>query len=299
MKPFTANLNPVPGMAVPNLVVGQLGPGGNLSFYNNSGSVHLVADVVGWFTPSSNLRLRALTPARLLDTRDGTGDVLGQVAGGQTISLKVTERGGVPANAKAVALNVTVTEPTDGSYLTVFPSGETRPLASSVNMVRGQTVPNMVLARVGTDGRVSFYNNSGATHVVADVVAAFTTDAPGRLVALAPSRVLDTREGIGAPQAKVGQDPLVLKLTGQAGIPSSNVSAVLMNVTAVTPDRSTFITVYPTGGDRPLASNLNVVAGQVIPNMVLAPLGPDGSVALYNNAGEIDLVADVMGYFTK
>jgi hypothetical protein len=146
---------------------------------------------------------------------------------------------------------------------------------------------------------VNFFNHSGATHVVADVVAAFTTDAPGRLVALAPSRVLDTREGIGAPLAKVGQEPLVLKLTGQAGIPSSNVSAVLMNVTAVMPDRSTFITVYPTGGDRPLASNLNVVAGQVIPNMVLAPLGPDGAVALYNNAGAIDLVADVMGYFTK
>jgi hypothetical protein len=283
---------------VPNLVIGQLGPAGTLSFYNNSGSVNLVADVVGWFTPSSNLRLRALTPARLLDTRDGTGDVLGAVAGGSTVSLKVTDRGGVPANAKAVALNVTVTEPTNGSFLTVFPAGDARPLASSVNMVRGQTVPNMVLARVGTDGRVSIYNNSGAVHVVVDVVAAFADNAPGRLVAVQPARVLDTREGIGAPVAKVGQDALVMKLTGQAGIPGSGVSAVLMNVTAVTPDRDTFITVYPTGGDRPLASNLNVVAGQVIPNMVLARVGPDGSVAFSNNQGSVDLVADVMGYFT-
>jgi uncharacterized protein (DUF1501 family) len=298
VKPFTANLNPVPGMAVPNLVIGQLGPAGTLSFYNNSGSVNLVADVVGWFTPSSNLRLRALTPARLLDTRDGTGDVLGAVAGGSTVSLKVTDRGGVPVNAKAVALNVTVTEPTNGSFLTVFPAGDARPLASSVNMVRGQTVPNMVLARVGTDGRVSIYNNSGAVHVVVDVVAAFADNAPGRLVAVQPARVLDTREGIGAPVAKVGQDALVMKLTGQTGIPGSGVSAVLMNVTAVTPDRDTFITVYPTGGDRPLASNLNVVAGQVIPNMVLARVGPDGSVAFSNNQGSVDLVADVMGYFT-
>ena len=299
VKPFTANLNPVPGLAVPNLVVGQLGPGGSASFYNNSGSVHLVADVVGWFTPSSNLRLRALTPARLLDTRDGSGGVAGPVGQGQTIDVKVTDRGGVPANAKAVALNVTVTEPSTGSYLTVFPTGDPRPLASSVNMVRGQTVPNMVIARVGTDGRVSVYNNTGDAHVVIDVVGAFATDAPGRLVAVQPARVLDTREGIGAPAAKVGQDPLVLRLSGQAGIPGSGVSAVLLNVTAVQPDRDTFVTVFPAGGDRPLASNLNAVAGQVIPNMVLARLGTNGSVALYNNAGAVDLVADVMGYFTS
>jgi hypothetical protein len=205
----------------------------------------------------------------------------------------------VPANAKAVALNVTVTEPTSGSFLTVFPTGDARPLASSVNMVRGQTVPNMVFARVGTDGKVSIYNNSGTAHVVVDVVGAFADNAPGRLVALQPARVLDTREGIGAPLGKVGQTPLVLRLTGQAGIPGSGVSAVLMNVTAVTPDNNTFITVYPTGGERPLASNLNVVAGQVIPNMVLARVGADGSVAIYNNAGSIDVVADVMGYFTS
>ena len=59
------------------------------------------------------------------------------------------------------------------------------------------------------------------------------------------------------------------------------------------------MTVYPAGGDRPLASNLNVVAGQVIPNMVLARVGVDGGVAIYNNAGALDLVADVMGYFTS
>jgi uncharacterized protein (DUF1501 family) len=298
VKPFTANLNPVPGMAVPNLVVGQLGPAGSLSFYNNTGSVHLVADVVGHFTPSSRVRLQALTPARLLDTRDGTGGRLGAVAGGSTIDVKVTDRAGVPAGATAVALNVTVTEPTAGSFLTVYPTGQTRPLASSVNMVPGQTVPNMVLATVGADGKVSIYNNSGSTHVVADVVAAFANNAPGRLVALSPARVLDTREGIGAPLEKVRQEPLILKLTGVAGIPGSGVSAVLMNVAAVIPDADTFITVAPAGAPRPLASNLNVVAGQVIPNMVLARVGADGSVAIYNNSGSVDLVADVMGYFT-
>ena len=298
MRPASSNLNPVPGAATPNLVVGQIGPAGSLSMFNNAGSVHLIADLVGYFTASSTLRLQALTPARLLDTRDGTGDVLGAVGSGATIDVTVSGRGGVPANAKAVVLNVLATQPSAGSYLTVWPAGDTRPLASSLNMVAGQTVPNMVLARLGAGGRVSVFNNNGASHVVVDVLGAFADNAPGRFVALQPGRVLDTRDGTGAPAAPVGQTPLVLQLTGVRGVPNSGVSAVLLNVTIVQPTASTYLTVYPSGSDRPLASNLNAVAGQIVPNMVLGRLGPDGSVAFYNNGGLTHLVADVIGYFT-
>jgi hypothetical protein len=65
----------------------------------------------------------------------------------------------------------------------------------------------------------------------------------------------------------------------------------------VQPTDGTFVTVYPSGLGRPLASNLNATVGQVVPNMVLARLGPDGSAMLFNNSGQVDLVADVMGYF--
>ena len=186
---------------------------------------------------------------------------------------------------EAVALNVTVTGPTAGSFLTVWPSGEPRPLASSVNMVAGQTVPNMVLSRVGTNGKISIFNNAGSTHVVVDVLGCFDADAGGRYVALSPRRVLDTRDGTGAPLATVGQSPLLVTLLGRGGVPSSGVSGVMLNVTAVAPTASTFVTVYPSGTDRPLASNLNVSAGQVIPNMVLARVGPDGAVMMFNNGG--------------
>ena len=73
---------------------------------------------------------------------------------------------------------------------------------------------------------------------------------------------------------------------------------MLLNVTVVAPSNDTYVTVFPSGSTVPLASNLNAVAGQIVPNSVLARLGPDGSVALYNNAGTVDLLADVMGYFT-
>jgi uncharacterized protein (DUF1501 family) len=294
MRPLASTLNPVPGLAVPNLAIVRLGSAGDVNFYNNSGTVNLLADVVGYFRDGTSVGMAPLAPSRLLDTREG----IGQLGAGQTYDLQVAGRGGVSDKPQAVALNVTVTQPTAGSFLTVWPSGEPKPFASSVNMVPGQTVPNMVLSRVGTNGKVSIYNNSGSTDVVVDVLGCFDGDANGRFISLSPSRVLDTREGKGAPKAPVGQTPLQLTLLGQIGVPSSGVSGVMMNVTAVAPTANTFITVYPTGTDRPLASNLNVSGGQVIPNMVLARLGSDGTVLMYNNSGVVDLVADVVGYFT-
>lgn len=297
-QPATSNLNPVPGMAVPNLAIVRLGSGGDVNFYNNAGNVHLLADVVGYFRGGSSSGLEPLVPARLLDTRDGTGGRLGALGPGEALDLQIAGRGGASAEPQAVALNVTVTGPTASSYLTVWPSGEGRPLASSVNMVPHQTVPNMVLSRVGSNGMVSIFNNAGATHVIVDVLGCFDGDANGRYVALTPRRVLDTREGVGAPPARVAQTPLEVMLLGRGGVPSNGVSGVMLNVTAVSPSANTYVTVYPGGGDRPTASNLNVTAGQVIPNMVLARVGPDGTVLMYNDGGNVDLVADVVGYFT-
>jgi hypothetical protein len=297
-RPFASNLNPVPGAAIPNLVLARVGAGGSIDLFNNSGSVHLVGDVVGWFVPDGDVGLTALAPARLLDTRDGTGGTLGAIGPGQTIELQVTGRGGVSDDCVAVALNVTATEPTAASYLTVWPSGQDQPLASSVNMARGQTVPNMVLAKVGAGGRVSIYNHSGTSHVVVDVLGCFGAGVSSRFVSLSPARVLDTRDGTGAPKAPLGRGALPLALAGRGGVPTSGASAVLLNVTAVTPTAGTFVTVFPTDVERPVASNLNAVAGQVVPNMVIARLGADGAAAIYNNSGTVDLVADVMGYFT-
>jgi hypothetical protein len=220
------------------------------------------------------------------------------VGPGGSIDLQVTGRGGVPDGTVAVALNVTVTQPTAPSFVTVWPTGEPRPLAASLNMVAVQTVPNMVLARLGAGGQVSLYNLAGSTHLVADVLGAFGEALPGRYVPLTPARVLDTREGIGAPRARVAQAPLALPIVGRGAIPASGVSAVLLNVTAVAPSADTYITVYPSGGERPLAANLNAVRGQIVPNMVLGRLGPDGSVSMFNYAGDVDLVADAMGWFT-
>ena len=132
--------------------------------------------------------------------------------------MKVTGAKGVPEGAGAVVLNVTATEPTDAGYITVYPTGTVAPTASSLNFVAGQNIANLVTAKVGTGGQVDIYNFAGDTQVLFDVVGWFpaTTASParrrcrragrsgGQFVPLVPARILDTRAGIGAPQAPLG-----------------------------------------------------------------------------------------------
>ncbi|MDN5775922.1 MAG: DUF1906 domain-containing protein [Humibacillus sp.] len=247
-----------------------------------------------------------LRPSRLLDTRAGVGAPKAAVAPGGTVHLQVTGRGGVPASGvSAVVLNVTVTAPTGSGYLTVYDEGAARPRVSNLNFVKGQTVPNLVIAPVGAGGKVALYNGSrGTTSLIADIGGYYlagtaTVNAPGGFMPLRPSRLLDTRAGVGAPKAAVAPGGTVhLQVTGRGGVPASGVSAVVLNVTVTAPTGSGYLTVYDEGAARPRVSNLNFVKGQTVPNLVIAPVGAGGKVALYNRSpGTTSMIADLWGYF--
>src|SRR6478672_1991854 len=236
-------------------------------------------------------------------TVDGQFSALGQLGQGDSVDLTVLNRGGVPASGVgAVALNVTATNPSAPSFLTVWPTGADRPLASNLNFGGGQTIPNMVIVPVGAGGQVSFFNNTGGVDVVVDVLGWFPTGAS--YTGLTPARLMDTRggnptiDGQFAGGGQVGQASSVdLTVVGRGGVPVTGVGAVALNVTVTNPTNSSFVTVWPTGADRPLASNLNFVGGQTIPNMVIVPVGAGGQVSLYNNTGGVDVVVDVLGWF--
>jgi hypothetical protein len=140
--------------------------------------------------PTGELVFVSVPPERILDTRNGNGDPrtpAGQKLGaGQTIELDVAGRalgGGaaVPGDAVAVMVNATITEATQPSFVTFFPSGQVRPEASSLNAVFGadssglgsENVPNMITVQIGTNGNVSIFNFAGATHVLADIAGYF------------------------------------------------------------------------------------------------------------------------------
>src|SRR5947207_8404 len=101
-----------------------------------------------------------------------TAPSLATVPMGATIELAVGGVAGVPADAGAVVLNVTVTDPTGPGFVTVWPCGEPQPLASNLNYVAGQTVPNLVITKVGSGGKVCLFTMSPAD-LIADVSGYF------------------------------------------------------------------------------------------------------------------------------
>ena len=304
-KPTTSNLNFSAGETVPNLVIAPVGADGKVDFYNgSSGTVQVLADVSGWFasgTPGAG-GLTPLTPSRILDTRFNAG-ANGPVAAGGTISLQVDGAGGIPASGvAAVVLNVTATSPSAAGFLTVYPDGGTKPTTSNLNFSAGETVPNLVIAPVGADGKVDFYNgSSGTVQVLADVSGWFASGTPGAggLTPLTPSRILDTRFNAGANGPVAAGGTISLQVDGAGGIPASGVAAVVLNVTATSPSAAGFLTVYPDGGTKPTTSNLNFSAGETVPNLVIAPVGADGKVDFYNgSSGTVQVLADVSGWFS-
>ncbi|MGW0856270.1 peptidoglycan recognition protein family protein, partial [Streptomyces sp. NPDC002690] len=143
---------------------------------------------------------------------------------------------------------------------------------------------------------VRAYHQSGLTSTTAAVNV--NVPAPKTFVPLTPQRVMDTRTGLGVPKAKLGEAGVVsLQVTGSNGVPATGVGAVVLNVTATSPTAVSYISVYPDGATRTSASNLNVVAGQTVPNLVIVPV-VNGKVDFYNNAGSVNLVADITGYFS-
>ncbi|MFI8828174.1 FlgD immunoglobulin-like domain containing protein [Streptomyces sp. NPDC053431] len=244
---------------------------------------------------------KPVPPARILNTIAGIGAPKAKVGQNGTVDLQVTGRGGVAAEGvSAVVLTVTATNPTNGTWLSVYPYGTPRSSASNLNVPAGRSVPNQVTVPVGKDGKVSLYNAWGTVDLLVDVTGYYTLDGAGdRFKAVSPARILNTLAGVGAPKAKVGAAKTVnLQIAGRGGVPSTGVTAVVMNVTATNVTASSYISVYPYGTPRPATSNLNVVKGQVVANLVTVPV-KSGKVTLYNHGGTVDLLGDVAGYFTN
>ncbi len=245
----------------------------------------------------------ALPPHRLLDTRSGVGAPAAKVGARATLALQVTGRGGVPATGvAAVVLNVTVTGPSRQGHLTVYGAGASRPDTSNLNFTAWQTVANVVVSPVGSNGKVAVHNgSSGSSHLVADVEGYYASGVagePGAFQPLAPARVLDSRAGVGAPVGKVAPNAtLPLQVLGAGGVPPSGVSAVFLNVTVTEPAIGGHLTVHADGTAVPDSSNINFEPGRTVANLVLAPMGGNGKVALENaSGGTTHLVADVAGY---
>ena len=307
-RPDASNLNYVAGQTFPNMVIVPLGTNGEIEMFNAAGSADVAVDVLGYFPSTSTFV--GLNPKRLMDTRVGgvTVDQLFQtrarVAEAAVVSVTIAGRGGVPAGGGgSVALNITAVDASAVSYMTVWPAGQSMPTASNLNYRAGQTIPNMVIVPLGSSGKVSIFNAAGTVDVLVDVLGWFPNDVG--FTGLGPARLMDTRggptvdglfRGVGAVAADSSVDVTVL---GRGGVPLTGVGSVALNITAVNPTAESYMTVWPTARAMPTASNLNYVAGDVFPNMVIVPVDANGRVSLYNAVGSTDVLVDVLGWFPR
>ena len=252
-------------------------------------------------------------------------------AAARTFDLDILGRGGVPANRSSVlgvVLNVTVANPTHAGFLAMYPKGfdigaNGENISSLINFNPGDSVPNLSIVAVGDDDLISFNpvtgGKNGQIDVIVDVVGWISTSGHGtngaRLFPVTPGRVLDTRtvpNPLGAGNPIPERSTLKLRIRGVnavdptqiAIVPNSgDVTAVMVNLTLVNtrPTASaTFVSATPdpvAAGEVPTTSSSNVRAGTVKANMAIVPIAADGTISLFNRAGDLDLVVDVLGYF--
>ncbi|GAA1970817.1 hypothetical protein GCM10009817_08390 [Terrabacter lapilli] len=246
-------------------------------------------------TVASDTRAWQVTPpTRLLDTRTGLGAPLARVLGGQAVTVQVAGRAGVPSSGVGVALlNVNATSPAAAGYLTAHASGTTQPGSRAVSYAAGGVTTSLVLSRVGTDGKVRLYT-SATTDLSADVVG--WSPAGGYVSGGAPARVLDTRTGVGAPKARLAAGgTLTLSLAGKAGIPTTGVAGVLLDVSAAAPSAEGWLTTYPAGVARPGAPQVHYDAVNAATGLVEARVGTNASVTIHSSA-QTDVLVDVVGW---
>ncbi len=253
----------------------------------------------GAAVPKNASALTAIAPKRLFDTRGA------QLSAGETVEVTIGGTTGIPAAASAAIVNITATEPQRPGYVSAWPSGADRPLASVLNVnADDHSVAGATAVRLGDRGRLSLYSQF-PTELVVDALAYFRSAAApvagGRIVPVSPFRLFDTRPDQPAPGPKGYVEPgntIRVSVAGAGGLPDEGIAAIIMNLTATESRRDGFITASPTGIDRATTSNLNLSGtDDTAANLVVVPIGDLGRIDLFCHAGA-HLLGDVLGYVT-
>jgi hypothetical protein len=335
--PNVSNLNFAPGRVIANLVTVTLGVGGAVDIYNALGTVNVLADVEGWFLPNDPCAVcgefHPISPVRVCDTRTTSKTPACKhvaVGPGGALLVNVTGTGAdaIPGNntAAAVVVNLTGVAGTAGTFLSLSPtnssgqcpySGSNAPKFSTINLTAGLVAANRVMVALGpsspggSDTSLCVYNALGSINVLIDAGGWFgsTTAAAGaQYQAIQPTRICDTRVGGSgcAGHAITAGTAALITVAGQGSIPSNSSGtpavAIIANLTAIAPTSATYLTMYPANVSLPLASDINLSAGEVLPNLTVVQIdtvaGPDqGDVDLYNAAGSVNAIVDIEGWF--
>jgi hypothetical protein len=297
-QPFVSTLNSLDGEVQANAAIVPGGTGGAISVFATN-NTNLVLDINGYFVPNTvanGLGFYPMTPCRLVDTRPGAPSTIlhGELAGGTYSILPIRSSScNVPATAQAYSLNFTLVPPGPVSYLTVYPTGESLPIVSTMNDPTGTVEANAAIAPAGSGGDINVYVTQ-TTNLVVDINGYFAPVGAGALslYALPPCRVLDTRAPTGSPPF---EGAINVNVIGSGCGGTSAAQAYVFNATVVPEGPLGYLTLWPQGIVQPVVSTLNAENGDITSNMAIVPTSNTQISAFASNTTY--LVLDLFGYF--
>ena len=246
------------------------------------------------------LEFIAVTPCRVVDTRNTAGPMGGPLSAQSSREFDIpTSACNIPTSALAYSLNVTVVPTAKLDYLTLWPSGQGQPTASTLNSSDGRYKANAAIVPAGVNGGVSVFV-SDATNVILDINGYFVPKGTASALAfypMTPCRVVDTRYGSGplAGPSLSGGNSRDFPVQTSCSLPS-NAQAYSLNVTALPHHTLNYLTAWATGQSRPTVSTLNAPTGTITANAAIVPANSNGSISIFVT-DDADLVLDVNGFF--
>jgi hypothetical protein len=268
-------------------------------------TARLILDVQGYYTADSDGTTPGgfvpLNGKRIVDTRSGLGATKATLASGDRIDVQVTGAADVPAGASGVIVNLVAVNTLDHTgYLTPYATGAARP-STSLNYAAGVATSMQAQVKLSADGKMTVYNSSSTTNLVVDVQGYFTAaGAGGASFTPGAGRAYDTRTGTRTPLAQ--NETRSIQVAGGAGVPvmGSGINAVVLTLTAL---KSTTgggnATVWADGTSKPNTTAINFDQTTIRTNTITVPLGANGNISLWNNAGPTDYVIDVQGWYAN
>jgi SpoIID/LytB domain protein len=245
------------------------------------------ADLIAGTTANSTASLfTPLPPMRLVDTRIGLGTDAAPLGAGCTLEIDPH----VPDGSTAVVVNVIAVSPASNGYLTAYPCGADKPLASIVPIVAGRIVPGTAIVPLNSDGNFCVFS-SVSTPLVVDLSGVYGTVSGVPFQPIAAQRRYDSRP-VGLVRGGV---VVRVPIAGTYGIPAS-ATALALTVHSTGAVADGFVTVWPCNSDRPTTSVLNATKGSSVTNHTQVGLDSGGAVCLYAQSS-MHLVVDVSGWF--
>ncbi|KGN39574.1 hypothetical protein [Knoellia subterranea] len=301
-RPSTSSLNVRAYTNRANLVTVPVGTDGRVRIYNSTGTTNVLADVLGFYnanttsnTGQAGSQYYTVTPERWYDSRADAG----AIPSGDGVRLW-GDYAEFNSMITAFAANITVLQGSISGYVAAGPTDA--PGASTVNYSRGQVVANMSVVPVTLeDGLPTFYvmnKGPGSVQIIVDVVGVYTVgEEEGlRFRPLAPTRIMDTRSGVGGPVKPLGAGEARQQLA-PASVAGDLTYALVANATAAGPTSATYVTAYSNDIVKPAVSNLNAAKGETAANAAFIEVGMGNLFRVHNAAGSTPMIMDVTGTF--